>query len=113
MTDEYKDLDRSSKEALALFNEAREAKKKGLYKLGINAAPMRVRLASDIDLNRAKKSCKRCHGTGIVGERIVEEHRIPIICRCVVRRGGVKKDAWDKIQEKLEAQEEKTSEPLN
>lgn len=49
-----------------------------------------LRHADDIDLTKAKQSCRRCRGVGITGHLLRDEKRIPIICRCVIRNGGVK-----------------------
>jgi len=75
-----------------------------------NDAP-RLRLATDIDLSRAKQSCTRCHGTGRRGYKTIQdpenpgdEIKVPIICRCVTRRGGVKKDMMDEILEQVQQQ---------
>lgn len=91
-------LDASQRQALELYEKAKADKKKG-GKLGIDIQPMRVRLADHIDLSKASPSCKRCYGTGVTGNKVVGEHRIPIICRCVARNGGVKQDQLDRLQE--------------
>ena len=61
----------------------------------------RVRLAHDVDLEKADPRCKGCHGTGIAGNRVLQdasgEARVPIVCACVVRRGGVRQDALDRL----------------
>jgi len=68
-----------------------------------NAPPPRVRLATSIDLSKAKPGCKRCHGSGVVGHKVADlgdgegEQKIPIICRCVSRNKGVKPDELDRI----------------
>jgi len=53
-----------------------------------------VVLSEDVDLSRAKPGHNRCNGTGIVGYQTINtaegEVRVPVICRCVSRRGGVK-----------------------
>jgi len=67
------------------------------------APPPRVRLASHIDTSKAKPGCGHCHGRGIVGYKRADlgdgngEQRIPVICRCVSRAGGVKPDELDRI----------------
>lgn len=76
-------------------------------------APPRVRLAKHIDLTKAKPGCKRCGGRGIRGYKTADlgdgegEQRIPIICRCVSRAGGVQPDELDRIlaeaKEQIEA----------
>ena len=65
--------------------------------------PPRVRLAKHIDLTKAKSGCKRCTGDGIVGYRTADlgdgngPQKIPVICRCVSRNGGVAPDEFDRI----------------
>jgi len=44
----------------------------------------------DKDLKRAKRSCKRCHGTGVMGFLVKKEGKSRIICPCVVRAMGDK-----------------------
>lgn len=74
--------------------------------------PPRVRLAAHIDTTKAKTSCKRCAGRGVVGYRRADlgdgngEQKIPIICRCVSRAGGVKPDELDRILEETAKQVE-------
>jgi hypothetical protein len=67
----------------------------------------RFRLASSVDLSVAKNH-NRCRGTGIVGYKRTpdpavpgSELLVPIVCRCVVRRGGVKKDMFDRLADKV------------
>lgn len=48
-----------------------------------------LRHADDVDLTKAKLSCRHCHGVGLTGHLLKDGQRIPIICRCVVRNGGV------------------------
>ncbi len=71
----------------------------------------RLRLATDVDLSLAKPGCARCHGTGRCGYKTIEdpenpgeELKVPIVCRCVTRRGGVKKDMMDEILEQVQQQ---------
>ena len=71
----------------------------------------RLRLASDIDLNKANPLCIKCRGTGHSGkkeisnpERPSEKVNIPIICRCVTQGGGVAEDAMDRILKETEQQ---------
>ena len=74
--------------------------------------PPRLRTAGSIDLTKAKPGCKRCNGTGKVGYKTIDnpedpkgdQLRVPIICRCVTRRGGVKKDMMDRMLEELDQQ---------
>jgi hypothetical protein len=70
---------------------------------GTTRAP-RVRLAADVDLKKAKRGCKHCNGTGRSGWATVPmpdqpggRAKVPIICRCVTRRGGVRRDMLDRI----------------
>lgn len=72
--------------------------------------PDRLRLAKDIDLTTAKNH-NRCNGSGISGYKTMDDPAhpgesltVPIVCRCVTRRGGVKKDAFDRIAGDLERQ---------
>lgn len=84
-------------------------------------APPRVRLAKDIDLSMAKPGCKHCGGPpkkpgdrgGIVGFKVIDvpdangkiiKQEVPIICRCVTRRGGVKPDLLDEFMRKTKQQ---------
>jgi len=71
----------------------------------------RVRLLSDIDLAKAKPGCGRCNGTGKNGYRSIpnpenesETIRVPVICRCVTRRGGVAEDQLDKMAREVARQ---------
>ena len=65
--------------------------------------PPRLRLTSTIDLSKAKPGCNRCHGNGVVGYKTIPEQKekVPVICRCVTRRGGVKEDALDRIAKQM------------
>lgn len=62
----------------------------------------RVRLSQDVDLSKADPSCTGCHGTGIAGHRVLSdpsgEVRVPVVCSCVVRQGGVRADALDRME---------------
>lgn len=76
-----------------------------------NGVPPRLRAASTVDMSKAKPSCNRCHGTGRVGYRAIDdpEHpgqtaRVPVVCRCVTRRGGVKRDILDRMIEQVNEQ---------
>ena len=93
-------MDRNSKRALERFAKAKAQRDRSPSPngktLGISAAPMlRVRKAEDVDLAKADPGCKRCLGTGLLGIRVIpgnrgcEPNRIPLICRCVARGGGV------------------------
>ena len=70
----------------------------------------RLRLATAIDLSKARDH-KRCNGTGVCGYKEIDDPenpggkvKVPIICRCISRRGGVKKDAFDKMTAELAQQ---------
>lgn len=70
----------------------------------------RFRLASDIDLSVADKDCKRCKGSGIVRYQVVSgsdivSGKVPVICRCVTRNGGVSKDLYDRWLEEQAAEQ--------
>ena len=62
----------------------------------------RVRLAGDVDLSVAASGCTDCQGEGITGHRVLEDAtgqvRVPVVCGCVVRGGGVRRDALDGMQ---------------
>lgn len=71
-------------------------------------SPPRLRLTSTIDLDKAKPGCKHCHGTGVRGHKTIDnpedpgnDMRVPLICRCVTRRGGVAEDALDRIAKQM------------
>jgi hypothetical protein len=73
----------------------------------------RLRLATDIDMSKAKKSCKGCYGTGRKGWRTIDNPedpgkkvKVPVICKCVTRNGGVKKDMLDELAEEMVTQME-------
>lgn len=91
-------MDLNSKRALELFAKAKAERAKGAgpNALGISTAPLlRVQRADRVDLAKADPNCKRCHGTGLLGHRVIpgnrgcEPNRIPLVCRCVARRGGL------------------------
>ena len=97
-------LDRNSRKALDLFREAERRRDAGKdSSIGVDVAPMRVRLARDVDLTKADPGCKRCHGTGKTGEKLVpgnragDQMKVPLICRCVVKGGGVRMDKVDEM----------------
>lgn len=64
-----------------------------------------IALADDIDLSKAKPGCSRCHGRGIRGTQIINTAegatRVPVICRCVTRNGGVKPRGMARVMEQL------------
>lgn len=67
------------------------------------APPPRVRLAKHIDLSKAKPGCKHCNGRGVTSYKTADlgdgsgPQKIPIICKCVSRGGGVEPDELDRI----------------
>jgi len=65
----------------------------------------RMELSENVDLTKASPSCIRCHGTGIRGAQHVQTvegvERIPIICRCVTRNGGVKLRGAERISAEI------------
>jgi hypothetical protein len=71
----------------------------------------RVRLAADVDLTKADPLHDRCGGTGIVGYQKVDDptsadsvQMAPVICRCVSRSGGVKRDILDRMADQMQQQ---------
>ena len=70
----------------------------------------RLRLATDIDLNKARKDCDGCQGTGVKERKTIENPEqpgnkveVPVICKCVTRGGGVKKDMLDEMLLKMDS----------
>jgi hypothetical protein len=98
-------LDQNAQRALEIYHEAQRQKAAGKLpaELQANVAPIRVRLETDIDRGKADPSCKRCHGTGELGRKLIpgnrgcEPAKVPIICRCVAAGGGVKPDHFDRM----------------
>ena len=94
-------LDLNSQEAMRLYREAERLRdsNKGPM-IGIEVAPMRVRLESDVDRSKADPNCKRCLGTGSLGNKVIpgnrgcEPTKVPIICRCVVAGVTPPRFAW-------------------
>ena len=93
-------MDRNSKRALERFRKAKAQRDRSASPnanaLAISTAPMlRVRKESDVDLAKADPGCKRCLGTGLLGTKVIpgnrgcEPTKIPLVCRCVARGGGV------------------------
>ena len=73
-------------------------------------SPPRVRSVKDIDFTKAKNH-NRCNGTGVVAYKTFEDPtkkgkftRVPIVCRCVTQRGGVKLDVLDKMAIEIDRQ---------
>lgn len=94
-------MDKNSKAALELYQRAEALKAQGKLDHGFGIGPQgtmpRVRLASDVDVSKADKNCERCSGSGFSGFEIAAGERIPIVCRCVSRGGGIKSDRLDKV----------------
>jgi hypothetical protein len=68
---------------------------------GTDSTPARIRSVEDFDFSKAKASCRKCNGTGIVGHLNKDGQRIPIVCNCVEKNGGVRADALDKHHARL------------
>ena len=79
------------------------------------------RNADDVDLSKAKPSCPRCYGRGITSHLHAQDPagnpiRVSVVCRCVVKRGGIRNAAFENctldpqaIAAKLTADYEKLS----
>lgn len=72
-------------------------------------APPRLRSINDIDLGRAKKGCKNCHGRGISGWKNMDDPteagkklRVGVVCHCVTRRGGVRPDSLQQLAQRIQ-----------
>lgn len=64
-----------------------------------------------IDLSKADPDCERCNGTGRLDDKLLDDPesdggimRVPVVCVCVHRGGGVKRDALDKLLDKAAKQ---------
>ena len=44
---------------------------------------LKIKAVSAYDINKAKKSCRKCHGTGLEGRK---DETTFVICRCVIKR---------------------------
>ena len=82
---------RTDNEAIRMFRELKAKRDAGELPEVATAGPssLRIRLPGDIDLSKRDKSCKRCR-SGILRYSIAGGQRIPVICRCVSRGGGVR-----------------------
>lgn len=80
------------KAALELFERMRADREDHHAGIGIEVAPMRVRLASDVDLTLATDDCPECGGTGVKRTEQAGSQAVPVVCGCVVRAGGVSED---------------------
>lgn len=78
-----------------------------------NAPLRRLRFARDpktgrpaIDLSKADPACERCGGTGRLADKLLDDPegegvlRVPVVCVCVHRGGGVARDALDRLLDK-------------
>ena len=54
----------------------------------VESAALRIRLPRDIDLSKHDPDCGRCEG-GVLRYEQAGAERIPVVCRCVTRGGGV------------------------
>ena len=66
--------------------------------------PPRLRLTSDIDIKKIDPDCERCKGSGVVRIEKMDdpsnpgiELKVPVVCRCVPRNGGVEIDMLDRF----------------
>lgn len=66
--------------------------------------PPRLRLTSDIDIEKIDPDCGRCKGSGVVRIEKMDdpsnpgtELKVPVVCRCVPRNGGVATDMLDRF----------------
>lgn len=98
---------------LAIFHELKREREIAQAKAqaeGDSAPPVfsRVRLASGIDLSKADPECSYCGGLGRRDDKIIKDREtgetvaIPVICRCVKRRGGIAKDQLDRMREQVQ-----------
>ncbi len=96
-------LDENSKTALRVHDRLVALRKAGKLKsvASVDLPLPRVRKADDVDISKADSNCNDCKGKGIKSYIEVEEldEKIPVICKCVARGGGVKKDQYDRIME--------------
>lgn len=107
-------LPKSDQQAIELF-EKLQAMNEVSKEEGIAT---RAKLAFDpktgqrtYDLGKADPTCSRCGGGGITGAMDVYtddgKQRAPIICICVAKNGGLKKDMFDRNIDKLRRHLEK------
>ena len=58
-----------------------------------------------VDLSKADADCERCEGTGLRGTYKVVmdgvEEMAPVICVCVSENGGVRRDALDRMVDRV------------
>lgn len=91
----------SDKQAVELFQQAKAEREQRALNFALpDGSPdtmPRVRLATDVDVTKADPACELCEGKGVKGHEVVGDDRIPIVCRCVARRGGVKPDKLDQV----------------
>lgn len=87
---------RVSPSYLARLRKAADAAGESVSAYLIRAAMARI------EASEAKPGCRSCHGKGISGHRVLEdptgEVRVPIVCRCVVRGGGIREGALDRAE---------------
>ena len=83
--------------ALELFEQMRANREACSSGVVVDARPLRVRLASDVNLSLASDDCPRCEGTGVVRHEEAGSQTIPVVCACVARNGGVSEDKLDKL----------------
>lgn len=47
-----------------------------------------ARPSAPVGMSGPKPGCRHCAGRGIVAYRTIREDRVPILCRCMARRGA-------------------------
>lgn len=82
---------RTDNEAVRMFRDMKAKRDAGELPEVATAGPsaLRIRLPGDIDLSKRDRSCRRCK-RGILRYERAGGQRIPVICKCVSRGGGVK-----------------------
>jgi hypothetical protein len=91
---EQKDKDTA---ALELFERMASNREEHQAGISVDAVPLRVRLATDVDLSLASDDCPRCEGRGVVRFEQAGNQRVPVVCGCVSRNGGVSEDRLDQV----------------
>ena len=90
----------SDKQAIAMFRRAKAEREQRALNFSVEGVSPgvlpRVRLATSVDLTKHDPNCERCDG-GVRGHEVVEGEKIPIVCVCVSRGGGVARDKLDDV----------------
>lgn len=116
-------LDESQRRTLAIFRQLVAQRDRQIAERAARAANgeqltaptvRRIRFSTDpktgkaaIDLTRADPGCPRCGGSGRLADEVLEDPtrgrvEIPVVCACVHRRGGVARDALDRMISRAE-----------